>query len=59
MDLAARMLAAPINRRNGSWAEWQVGGPITARMLDDGTFEGELTTNRGRTKWTGEGLQKT
>ena len=34
------------------------GGPITARMLDDGTFEGELTTNRGRTKWTGERLQK-
>jgi hypothetical protein len=35
------------------------GGPITARMLDDGTLEGELTTNRGRTKWTGERLQKT
>jgi hypothetical protein len=34
------------------------GGPITARMLDDGTLEGELTTNRGRTKWTGERLQK-
>jgi hypothetical protein len=33
-------------------------GPITARMLDDGTLEGELTTNRGRTKWTGERLQK-
>jgi hypothetical protein len=34
------------------------GGPITARMLDDGTLEGELTTNRGLTKWTGERLQK-
>ena len=34
------------------------GGPIIARMLDDGTLEGELTTNRGRTKWTGERLQK-
>jgi hypothetical protein len=34
------------------------GGPITARMLDDGTLEGELTTSRGRTKWTGERLQK-
>lgn len=32
-------------------------GPITARMLDDGTFEGELSTNRGLTKWTGERLQ--
>jgi hypothetical protein len=33
-------------------------GPITARMLDDGTFEGDLSTNQGRTKWTGERLQK-
>jgi hypothetical protein len=33
-------------------------GPITARMLDDGTFEGELSTSQGRTKWTGERLQK-
>lgn len=33
-------------------------GPITAKMLDDGTFEGELSTNQGRTKWTGERLQK-
>jgi hypothetical protein len=33
-------------------------GPITAKMLDDGTFEGELSTNKGRTKWTGERLQK-
>jgi hypothetical protein len=33
-------------------------GPITARMLDDGTLEGELSTNRGRTKWTGERLPK-
>lgn len=33
-------------------------GPITARMLDDGTLEGELSTNRGPTKWTGERLQR-
>ena len=33
-------------------------GPITAKMLDDGTFEGELSTNQGRTKWTSERLQK-
>lgn len=33
-------------------------GPITAKMLDDGTFEGELSTSQGRTKWTGERLQK-
>lgn len=30
--------------------------PITAIMLDDGTFAGELTTNQGPTKWTGERL---
>ena len=35
-----------------------MAGPIVARMLDDGTLEGELSTNRGRTKWTGERLQK-
>jgi hypothetical protein len=29
-------------------------GPITATMLDDGTMEGELSTNKGRTRWTGE-----
>jgi hypothetical protein len=33
-------------------------GPIVARMLDDGTLEGELSTNRGRRKWTGERLQR-
>lgn len=33
-------------------------GPITATMLDDGTFEGELSTNKGRTKWTGERFKK-
>lgn len=31
--------------------------PITATMLDDGTLAGELTTNQGPTKWTGERLQ--
>jgi hypothetical protein len=34
------------------------GGPIVATLKDDGTFEGELSTNRGRTKWTGTRLQK-
>ena len=33
-------------------------GPIEARMLDDGTLDGELSTNKGRRKWTGERLQK-
>jgi len=33
-------------------------GPITAAMLDDGTLEGELSTNKGRTKWTGERFKK-
>jgi hypothetical protein len=33
-------------------------GPIVATMKDDGTLEGELSTNRGRAKWTGERLKK-
>jgi hypothetical protein len=33
-------------------------GPIVATMQDDGTLAGELSTNRGRTKWTGERLKK-
>lgn len=33
-------------------------GPITATMLDDGTLEGELSTNKGRRKWTGERFKK-
>lgn len=33
-------------------------GPIVATMLDDGTLEGELSTNKGRTRWTGERLKK-
>lgn len=36
----------------------QHAGPIVATMKDDGTLEGELSTNRGRTKWTGERLKK-
>ena len=31
-------------------------GPIVARMRDDGTLQGELSTQRGRSKWTGERL---
>ena len=27
-------------------------------MKDDGTLEGELSTNRGRTKWIGERLKR-
>lgn len=34
------------------------GGAIVATMLDDGTLEGELTTNHGRAKWTGERFKK-
>ena len=33
-------------------------GPITATMLEDGTLEGELSTNHGRTKWIGERFKK-
>jgi hypothetical protein len=33
-------------------------GPITATMLDNGALEGELSTNRGRSKWTGERFKK-
>jgi len=33
-------------------------GPITATMLDDGTMEGELSTNHGRMKFTAERLRK-
>ena len=33
-------------------------GPITAAMLDDGTLAGELSTNKGRTQWTGERFKK-
>ncbi|MFP5379749.1 MAG: hypothetical protein ACLGHP_08395 [Vicinamibacteria bacterium] len=33
------------------------GGPIVATMRDDGTLEGELSTNHGRTKWTGSRLK--
>jgi hypothetical protein len=33
-------------------------GPIVATMLDNGTLEGELSTNKGRTKWTGERFKK-
>lgn len=32
-------------------------GPIVATMKDDGTLEGELSTNQGRTQWTGERLK--
>ncbi|MGE0360673.1 MAG: hypothetical protein AB7H93_09300 [Vicinamibacterales bacterium] len=42
---------------HGSEAEAKAG-PIVATMKDDGTFEGELSTNRGRTKWTGARLEK-
>ncbi|MBL8139313.1 MAG: hypothetical protein JNL48_22000 [Acidobacteria bacterium] len=32
-------------------------GPIVAAMKDDGTLEGELSTSRGRSTWTGERLK--
>jgi hypothetical protein len=31
-------------------------GPITATMRDDGTLQGELSTNHGRSTWTGSRL---
>lgn len=34
------------------------GGPIVATMQDDGALIGELTTNHGRTKWTGTRFRK-
>jgi hypothetical protein len=33
-------------------------GPIVATMLDNGMLEGELSTNHGRMKWTGERFKK-
>jgi hypothetical protein len=33
-------------------------GPIVATMLDNGTLEGELSTNHGRMKFVGERLGK-
>jgi hypothetical protein len=33
-------------------------GPIVAKMLDDGTLAGEVSTNKGRHKWTGERFKK-
>ena len=33
-------------------------GAIVARLLDNGTLEGELSTNHGRMKWTGERFKK-
>lgn len=34
-------------------------GPITAKMLDEGMLEGEMSiAKQGRAKWTGERLQK-
>ncbi len=32
--------------------------PIVATMKDDGTLDGELSTQRGRAKWTGERLKR-
>ena len=44
--------------RNSRSAQDAGAGPIVATMKDDGTFDGELSTQRGRSKWTGERLQK-
>ena len=32
--------------------------PITAKLQEDGTLAGEMMTNMGATKWTGEKLKK-
>jgi hypothetical protein len=31
--------------------------PIIVKLLEDGTIEGEMTTNMGQVKWTGEKLR--
>ena len=33
-------------------------GPIVAKLQDNGTLEGELSTNHGRMKWIGERFKK-
>lgn len=42
---------------HGGEAGKDAPGPIVATMKDDGTLDGELSTNRGRAKWTGERLK--
>jgi hypothetical protein len=53
-----RTLTLKGEKTEGAPAESATSGPITARMLDDGTLEGELTARHGRMKWTGERLPK-
>ena len=57
-DYADRQLTLKGERPEDGIAHGGEGGPIVAKMLDDGTLEGELSTNRGRSKWTGERFKK-
>lgn len=57
-EYTERILTLKGERPEDGIAHGSNAGPIVARMLDDGTLEGELSTNRGRTKWTGERFKK-
>ena len=57
-DYADRQLTLKGERPEDGIAHGGEAGPIVAKMLDDGTLEGELSTNRGRSKWTGERFKK-
>lgn len=57
-DYVERKLTLKGERPEDGVAHGGDAGPIVATMLDDGTLAGELSTNRGRTKWTGERFKK-
>jgi hypothetical protein len=57
-DYIERKLTLKGERPEDGIAHGGDAGPIVATMLDDGTLEGELSTNRGRTKWTGDRFRK-
>jgi hypothetical protein len=48
--------AAP-DHDHGGPATKQAPKPITVTLMEDGTIEGEMMTNMGPTKWTGEKLK--
>jgi len=49
--------AAP-SQHGGEGAQRPAARPITAQLQEDGTLAGEMMTNRGPVKWTGEKLKK-
>lgn len=57
-DYIERKLTLTGERPEDGIAHGGDAGPIVATMLDDGTLEGELSTSRGRTKWTGERFKR-